>query len=98
MYSASLFRRYEDSSVRNMVGRANRFLHWHDMLWCRNAGYAFYDLGGINLAGEDEETRRVTDFKLGFGGGPRPSYTCTTALTAKGRLAKLALGVRRVDL
>ena len=98
MYSASLFRRYEDSSVRNMVGRANRFLHWHDMLWCRNAGYAFYDLGGINLAGEDEETRRVTDFKLGFGGGPRPSYTCTTALTAKGRLAKLALGLARVDL
>jgi hypothetical protein len=98
LYSASHFRRYKESAERNMIGRANRYLHWHDMLWCKAAGYESYDLGGINLAGEDPATRRVTEFKLGLGGRPQPTHMCTTAVSARGRLAKTLLRLRRIDL
>jgi hypothetical protein len=98
LYSASHFRSYRDSAERNMIGRANRYLHWHDMLWCRAAGCEWYDMGGINLAGEDPATRRVTEFKLGLGARPQPTYMRTGAVSARGRLAKTLLRLLRIDL
>src|SRR5205807_10670344 len=74
MHSASLFRSYADSSDRNLIGRANRYLHWHDLLWCKAAGYESYDLGGIHLGGEDPEASRITASKLAFGGRPPPVH------------------------
>jgi hypothetical protein len=97
MYSASLFRDYADSADRNTIGRANRYLHWHDMQWFKHAGYAGYDLGGIDPGERDPVTRRINEFKQGFGGRMQPTHTCTTALTGKGRLAKALLRLGRVD-
>jgi hypothetical protein len=97
MYSASLFRGYGDSADRNMIGRANRYLHWHDILWCKRAGYPAYDLGGFDEAEQDPVTRRINEFKQGFGGQVRPTHACTSALTAKGHVAKALLRLSRID-
>jgi lipid II:glycine glycyltransferase (peptidoglycan interpeptide bridge formation enzyme) len=55
--------------------RPNELLHWHVMRWARQAGYARYDLEGVDpraaSSGERTEARAadaVTAFKLGFGG------------------------------
>src|SRR5437764_11432568 len=40
-YSASWFRGM-DSDYRSLVGRANRWLHWRDMLCFRQAGVQYY--------------------------------------------------------
>jgi hypothetical protein len=97
LYSASLFREVAESADRNMIGRANRYLHWHDILWCKAAGYRAYDLGGFDADEQDPDTRRINEFKRGFGGHVRPTHACTTALSAKGRLAKRLLRLGRVD-
>jgi hypothetical protein len=97
LYSASLFRDYADSADRNAIGRANRYLHWHDMLWFKAAGYAGYDLGGFDPAERDPVTRQINEFKQGFGGRIQPTHTCTTAFTAKGRAARALLRLGRVD-
>jgi hypothetical protein len=97
LYSASLFRDYADSADRNAIGRANRYLHWHDMLWFKAAGCAGYDLGGIDPDERDPVTRQINEFKQGFGGRMRATHSRTTALTAKGRLARALLRLGRVD-
>lgn len=97
LYSASLFRDYADSSERNAIGRANRYLHWHDMVWFKAAGCSAYDLGGFDPHERDPITRQINEFKQGFGGKMQPTHTSTRALTAKGRVAKTLVRVARLD-
>jgi len=85
MHSASLFRD-RDPSFRALVGRANRWLHWNDMLRLKSLGMAAYDWGGMF---EDETTpdrAGINRFKRSFGGRPVRSYDCTAALSLKGRV------------
>ncbi len=64
--SSSLFREAENSEYRNMIGRANRMLHFMDMVGFKKLGFITYDMGG---AGDyNEELKAIADFKLGFGG------------------------------
>lgn len=97
LYSASQFRVHEDPADRAVAGRANRFLHWHDMLHFKMSGCAYYDLGGIDVEGRAEETARIASFKRGFGGLIRPTYAWSTPATMRGRLANVALGALGVD-
>jgi hypothetical protein len=97
LYSASLFRDYGDSGERNMIGRANRYLHWRDMLWFKDAGYEAYDLGGVDISRLVPATARIAEFKQGFGGQLRSTNAVTVALSAKGHLARAMLRLRRVD-
>jgi len=68
LYSASHFRAFGDSAERNLVARANRMLHYKDMLYYRERGYSCYDLGGISLEQNDQEKAHIANFKAGFGG------------------------------
>lgn len=95
--SASLFRAQDDSDARNEIGRANRCLHWHDMLHFKSSGCTIYDLGGIDVVQRDPATTRIAAFKRGFGGQVRPSYARSQAMSAKGRAARTVLQMRRVD-
>jgi hypothetical protein len=97
LYSASLFRDRPASGDRNMIGRANRYLHWHDMIWCKAAGHHAYDLGGIDVTDTDPVKRRINEFKRGFGGEVRPTHTCTVGVSAKGRVATRMLRLRGVS-
>ena len=89
-YSASLFRSETDQKARANIGRANRLLHWQDLLYFKERGIREYDWGGYSDA---EETRNITIFKRQFGGTPETSYHISIPCSFKGRLALTALGL-----
>ena len=94
-YSASLFRKFDSSAMRNKIGRANRFQHWQDMLRFKAEGIGVYDFGGWYEGDSDLERLRINKFKEEFGGEIVKNYICERAVTAK---AKLFLRVRRLLL
>ncbi|MBZ5855770.1 hypothetical protein [Flavihumibacter profundi] len=65
-HSAS--RRLEDSVERTRVGKANKLLHYKDMLAFKQQGFKTYDFGGIAIDTGNPELKGINDFKLGFGG------------------------------
>jgi hypothetical protein len=66
-HSASHFR---DASpeTRNVVGRANRFHHWQEMLAYKSRGLKTYDMGGWYAGTENASLLMVNRFKEEFGG------------------------------
>lgn len=66
--SASLHRLQSSSADKSLIGRANRFLHYRDMLYFKGNGFRVYDLGGYAHRTDDPVLRRINDFKDGFGG------------------------------
>ena len=88
-YSASWFRAM-DSEHRALVGRANRWLHWQDMLHLARTGAQLYDWGGVFADESTAERAGINRFKKMFGGEPVPAYECTVPVTLRGR-AFLAL-------
>ncbi len=69
--SASQFR-VDETISSNVVGFANRYLHYQDMLWFKEQGKKQYDWGG---AGTGEDVESITKFKESFGGEPVIYYT-----------------------
>lgn len=72
-HSASLFRLLdgEKEDDRKIVGMANRYLHYADMLFFKEKGLKIYDWGGAGLG---EDVANITKFKESFGGIPEKSY------------------------
>jgi lipid II:glycine glycyltransferase (peptidoglycan interpeptide bridge formation enzyme) len=97
LYSASVLSQSADSSARNLIGRANRYLHWHDIRLFRNRGFELYDFGGLDVTGRSEKTARIAEFKRGFGGEVRPVYSSTSARSLLGVAVQRILGLRGVD-
>lgn len=90
LYSASLFRDL-DSGQRNLIGRANRYLHWRDMLDFKAAGFHTYDLGGWSPPESgDAEKLRINQFKEEFGGQLAVEFNCVYPASLKGRIAYTA--------
>ncbi|OQC00516.1 MAG: hypothetical protein BWX78_01109 [Firmicutes bacterium ADurb.Bin099] len=71
MYSVSSFRNITDSKEKAAIGRANRLLHFEDMMYFKLNGYLIYDWGGYST---DEKLAGINAFKRGFGGVLGPSY------------------------
>ncbi len=90
LHSASHYRDATDSAVRNLVGRANRYHHWRDMLEFRDRGVSSYDWGGWYGGSTDAEKLRVNRFKEGFGGSKIQEYDGWAACTPMGRVVLLA--------
>jgi len=67
LHSASLYRlqKDEEKDARNLIGMANRLLHFEEMKYFKNNGLEIYDWGG---AGHEEEVIHITEFKKSFGG------------------------------
>jgi hypothetical protein len=86
MQSASLFRESNTNSYRNMVGRANRLLHWEDIRYFKSQGYSIYDLGGISINIADKEKQAINKFKECFGAVQVKEYKSFIPLTPKGFL------------
>jgi hypothetical protein len=84
-YSGSCFRTRE-SDYRALVGRANRWLHWQDMLRFKEIGIDRYDWGGLFEDESVPERTGINQFKKGFGGQPERTYDCIVPLTLRGRL------------
>ncbi len=68
LYSASHFRGSDDSGARNLIGRANRLLHWHEIELLHGQRYLQYDLGGVTSGDEDPAKAAIARFKREFGG------------------------------
>lgn len=84
-YTASCFRDREND-YRALVGRANRWLHWKDMLQFKNIGFRRYDWGGMFEDESTPERAGINRFKRDFGGQTVRAYDCTVAVSAKGRM------------
>jgi hypothetical protein len=95
LYSASSLLDTYPAAVRAGIGRANRLLHWHDMLTFKNQGVATYDFGGWYEKKEDHAKLNINKFKESFGGDIVKTYICEQPLTFKG---KLFLTTRRLVL
>ena len=84
-YTGSCFRN-RDSDYRALVGRANRWLHWKDMLRLKGLGMERYDWGGIFEDESAPDRAGINSFKREFGGQPVRTYDCTLPLTLRGRV------------
>lgn len=73
LYSCSLYRDVENSQLRNLMGRANRFLYWDDMRRFAEEGADWYDFGYFSSTAWIEQ---VNEFKKGFpcAEGPTTTY------------------------
>jgi hypothetical protein len=94
LHSVSLFRG-DSGDRRNLIGRANRFLHWQTIIRHAEADRPAYDLGGWYTGTEDEQRLRINEFKQGFGGEVVREYDCRLIQTLKGRVWELASRLRR---
>jgi lipid II:glycine glycyltransferase (peptidoglycan interpeptide bridge formation enzyme) len=84
LYSASQFRT-TDQLERARAGRANRWLHWQDMLHFKRSGIERYDWGGIFADESSGERAGINQFKREFGGARVTSYNCTLPRNLRGR-------------
>lgn len=74
----------EDKGLVNAIGRANKYLHWQDILYFKEKGMKSYDWGGC---GEEEAVANISSFKRKFGGKEMIVYD---GITANNRIGKLA--------
>lgn len=83
LHSISLYRTDKTVSA-SMVGMLNRWLHWQDMLYQKQAGFKMMDWGGISY--ENPAIANITKFKKDFGGKEWTGYSYAKALTTRGKL------------
>jgi hypothetical protein len=97
LYSGSVLAESEDSSTRNLIGRANRYLHWSDIRLFKERGFRLYDFGGLDVDERSPKTAGIARFKRGFGGEVRPVYSTTSARSLRGAAVRRILALRGVD-
>ncbi|WP_010255482.1 hypothetical protein [Treponema primitia] len=85
--SASHFRASEDSEYRNLIGRANRFLHWDDILHFKNDGLSCYDFGGWYGGKILTERLLINHFKEEFGGDICREYSFIVPISLLGKMS-----------
>jgi len=93
LHSASLFRlQEEDANSKNLIGIANRYLHYEEMKYYKSLGKLVYDWGG---AGMEEDVIHITEFKKSFGGEPVTYYDFEQVNGLMAKLFKLAVKILR---
>lgn len=84
LHSISLQQPETDQAMRNLICRANRYLHYNDMLVLKEHGYQFYDFGGWYAGIEDNKRLQINKFKESFGGQIIYGYDCEEPLSPRG--------------
>ena len=86
--SASLYRLQgdEEGNTKNLIGMANRLLHYEEMKYFKAMGVQTYDWGG---AGRGEDVIHITEFKESFGGTPVTYCNFEQVNGVKAKLFKL---------
>jgi hypothetical protein len=79
-HSCSTFR--DDKSLATLIGRANKRLHWEDMLFFKELGLKSYDWGGIF---DYESANGIDLFKLAFGSDRKDYYNAVVAQSLIGK-------------
>lgn len=88
LYLASLYRNKDQAADKNLIGDANRLLHWEDMCRFKELGYSTYDWGGYSKL---EELKNVNRFKEEFGGKKEDRYHYLIPNSYLGNLGIFAL-------
>ena len=76
----------KSNEERNLIGRANRFLHWEDIKFFRNKQYKTYDFGGFYTGELDKKLLGINSFKKSFGGTLEESFNYAVTKTLKGKI------------
>jgi lipid II:glycine glycyltransferase (peptidoglycan interpeptide bridge formation enzyme) len=88
-YSASNFRKFEDSLFKSLVGRANKLLHWNDILYFKSKDFNLYDWGGYDTSNLAHNLEGINKFKAEFGGRMEMDYSFSIPVTLAGKLFKV---------
>lgn len=93
LHSASLYRLQgdEEGNTKNIIGMANRFLHFQEMLHFKSLGLSVYDWGG---AGRGEDVINITEFKESFGGDLMTYYDFEEVRGLKAHIFKWLVAIR----
>jgi hypothetical protein len=94
LHSASLISTSLKEVDRNAVARANRNLHWRDILELRDEGFERLDFGGWYEGNEDTTLLGINRFKQGFGGTQMYTYSWDIGQSFAGKILLYALSVR----
>jgi CelD/BcsL family acetyltransferase involved in cellulose biosynthesis len=70
---------------RALLGRANRWLHWRDMLHFKQMDLRCYDWGGVFEDESNPKKAGINTFKREFGGNSVRTFNCSVAATLRGR-------------
>jgi hypothetical protein len=84
LFAASLHHASSEREIISLVGRANRLLHYSEMLHFKNQGFLLYDFNGWYAGVDDEKRLQINRFKEGFGGRIVYGYDCEEPLTLGG--------------
>lgn len=84
-YGASL-KNSQDTSYQSVLGRANRYHHWQDILRFKTSGILIYDFGGWYAGETNQKLLNINKFKEEFGGRIVKNFRCLQGLTLKGKL------------
>jgi hypothetical protein len=58
----------DGAEFRQLIGRANRLLHFEEMRHFKNRQFTIYDFGGYSADKTDRKQMAINDFKDSFGG------------------------------
>ena len=94
LHSASLYRLQtdEEGNTKNLIGMANRLLHFEEMKYFKQLDLKTYDWGG---AGRGEDVIHITEFKESFGGTPVTFYNAEAVNGIKARLFRILVRILR---
>jgi len=84
VHSVTVQRDAADSGISHLAGRANRYLHWADIVHFRAHGVHTYDFGGWYEGHDDKERLGINEFKEEFGGRVVCEHNGKLPLTWKG--------------
>lgn len=87
-YSSSTNNKEVSSSL---LGRANRYLHWQDILKFKEIGITSYDFCGWYTGESDNKLLAINQFKEEFGGSIIKKYNFNEAMTLQGKIYLLGL-------
>lgn len=80
-HSCSNFR--SEREIANLIGRANKRLHWEDWLYFKNREYSIYDWGGVF---DYNSENGIDQFKQSFGGTPHDYYNGKVGVSLLGKI------------
>jgi hypothetical protein len=86
LHAASLYQLQSDSAARNTMGRANRYLFWHDIMRHKERGLKLFDFGGWYPGTTDHARLEINRFKEGYGGRVVREYDCEQITSFRGWL------------
>jgi hypothetical protein len=84
-HSASYFRG-GNGEFTHLVGRANRWLSWQDILAFRTRGVTRYDWGGLWQDESTPDRAGINGYKKSFGGRVERRWEYSLSVTALGRM------------